>query len=328
MEVAVVRLRDDDFQKDVTITDDDIAKYYEGHKAQLKSEEKRQVEFVSFTMTGEEKKLTGKERVDALQKLANRANDFSQSLLEKDAKFAEVAGKFQTPVVATAEFTVAAPDPKLAGNSQATQYSFQLTQEAPFSDPIQGPDGFLILHLLARTESHPLSLEEAKPKITDTLKAERLRDLVSKKGAEVVSKIREALKSGTPLERVAQQSGFKLDRIPAFSLMEIPGSKPETPKDATPKEAVSKEATPSPKDAKSKSKDAKPKDEKPAEVKTADAKPKEEAPDFPAIKNTVAALNPGEVSDFVPAEKGGLVAVLEKAEAAINHRKTVRYVER
>ena len=95
----------------------------------------------------------------------------------------------------------------------------------------------------AKSRIKTISLEEAKPKITDTLKAERLRDLVSKKGAEIASKIREGLKSGTPLEKVAQQSGFKLDRIPAFSLMEIPGSKPETPKDATPKDAVLKEAT-------------------------------------------------------------------------------------
>ncbi|HEV2096276.1 MAG TPA: SurA N-terminal domain-containing protein, partial [Chthoniobacterales bacterium] len=45
LDVAVVRLRLEDFAKDVKISDDDIAKYYEGHKAQLQSEEKRKVEF-------------------------------------------------------------------------------------------------------------------------------------------------------------------------------------------------------------------------------------------------------------------------------------------
>jgi hypothetical protein len=311
MDVAVVRLRDEDFQKDVIITDDEIAKYYEAHKAQLKSEEKRRVEFVTFALTVEEKKLTGKERVEALQKVADRANDFSQALIEKDAKFAEIAGKSQTPVATTGEFTAAAPDPQLAANPQSTQYAFQLTQEAPFSDPIQGPDGFLVLHLLGKTEARPLSLEEAKPKITDTLKSERLRDIVSKKGAEVAGKIREALKSGTPLETVAQQGGLKLERIPAFSLVETSAPKPETPKDVTPKDP-----TPKSKDAKSKSKDAKPKDEKPPDVKPPDVKPKDETPDLSTIKNAVAALNPGEVTDFVPVEKGGLVAALEKRAPA------------
>ena len=127
MDVAVVRLRNEDFEKDVKISDEDISKYYEAHKAELKSEEKRKVEFVTFALTEAEKKLTGKERVDALQKVADHANDFSQALLEKDAKFEEVASKFQTPVTATGEFTAAAPDPKLAGNPQLTQYAFQLT---------------------------------------------------------------------------------------------------------------------------------------------------------------------------------------------------------
>src|SRR5204862_2943521 len=105
MDVSVVRFRNEDFEKDVKITDEEIAKYYEAHKAELKSEEKRRVEFVTFAMTEAEKKLTGKDRVDPLQKVADRANDFTQALLEKDANFAAVAAKFQTPVVATGEFT-------------------------------------------------------------------------------------------------------------------------------------------------------------------------------------------------------------------------------
>ena len=173
MEVAVVRLREDDFQKDVKISDEDIAKYYEARKDQLKSEEKRRVEFVAFPLTEDEKKLTGKERKDPLQRVADRANDFTQALLEPDAKFGEIATRFESPVTVTEDFTVAAPDPKLSAIPQLTQYSFQLTAQAPFSDPIQGPDGFYVLHLLSITEAHPLSLEEAKPKITETLKSER-----------------------------------------------------------------------------------------------------------------------------------------------------------
>ena len=39
MDVAVVRFRNEDFAKDVNITDEDISKYYEAHKAKLKSDE-------------------------------------------------------------------------------------------------------------------------------------------------------------------------------------------------------------------------------------------------------------------------------------------------
>jgi hypothetical protein len=275
MDVAVVRLREEDFQKDIQITGEDIAKYYETNKAQLKSEEKRRIEFATFALTEEEKKLTGKDRRDPLQKIADRANEFSQALLEPEAKFGEIAGRFQSPVTVTGDFTGAAPDPQLTANPQLTQHSFQLTPQSPFSDPIQGPDGFYVLHLLGVTESKPLTLEEATPKITETLKSERLRELVANKGAEVVRQIREALKSGTPLEKAAEQSGLKLERIPQVSLAEIPN--PDKPKPE---------------------------------------KPKDEAPDLQTIKNAVSVLSPGDVTDFVPAGKGGVVAVLEKRSTA------------
>jgi hypothetical protein len=278
MDLAVVRLREEDFQKDVQILDDDIAKYYEAHKDQLKSDEKRKVEFVAFTLTDDEKKLTGKDRKDPLQRVADRANDFTQALLDKDARFGEIASRFQVPVASSGEFTVAAPDPQLAGNPQLTQYSFQITAQAPFSDPIQGPDGFYVLHLLEIIESHPLTLDEAKPKIAETLKSERLRELVSNKGAEVARQLREALKSGTPLEKAAEQSGLKLERIASVALAEVPP--PDKPKPEIPKPKT------------------------------------DEAPDLPAIKSAVSVLNPGDVTDFVPTGKGGVVAVLEKRAPA------------
>jgi hypothetical protein len=43
-------------------------------------------------------------------------------------------------------------------------------------------------------------------------------------------------------------------------------------------------------------------------------KPKEESPEMITIKNAVAYLNPGEVTDFLPAGDSGLIAVLEKRD--------------
>src|SRR3954452_21902288 len=151
LHVALVRIRDEDFQKDVKVSDDDIAKYFEAHKAELKTDEKRKVEFVAFAFGDEEKKLAGKERIDALQKLANRANDFVQAMSEKDAKFAEVAAKFNVPVTATGEFAAASPDPKLPANTQIAKYAFQLKESEPVSDAIQTPEGFYVVHLLGVT---------------------------------------------------------------------------------------------------------------------------------------------------------------------------------
>jgi peptidyl-prolyl cis-trans isomerase D len=273
MFVSVVRLHSADFAKDVKITDDDVRKYYEAHKAELKTEEKRKVEFASLSLTDEQKKLTGKDRIEALQKLADRANDFTQALLEKGANFQQAAAKFQLPVQATGEFTASAPDPLLKADPQLGAAAFRLTAQEPNSDPIQSADGFYILHLTGVAEARPLTAEEAKPKVTEALKNSRMHEMITTKGAEIVNQLREAIKSGQSLEAAAQKLATKAEKIPPFSLLEESTEKPEDKKE-----------------------------------------PKNEPPDFNAIKNAASQLQPGGVSDFVPSQDGGVIAVLEKRE--------------
>jgi hypothetical protein len=276
LQIAVVRFREEDFQKDVKVTDEDVAKYFEAHKAELNTDEKRKVEFVAFPLTDAEKKLAGKEKVDALQKLANRANDFVQAMLEKGAKFAEVAAKFNLPVTATGDFTATAPDPQLGGNAQLAQYAFQLKPEEPVSDALQGADSFYVMHLLSVMPARPLTLDEAKPKITETLAKQRLKQLVSTRGNDIARTVREAAKANTPLDTALAQMGLQAERIPPFSIIEKPPEPPPKPEEA--------------------------KDKKP------------DVPDLATIKNSVRELNPGDATDFVSTTNGGLVAVLEKRE--------------
>jgi peptidyl-prolyl cis-trans isomerase D len=272
LDVSVVRLHAADFAKDLQASDQDIQKYYESHKAELKTEEKRKVEFVSLSLTPEQKKLTGRERIDVLQKLADRANDLTQALLEKGAEFHQIATKFQLPVDATGEFTPTSPDPKLKADPQLTSAAFQLTAQDPNSDAIQAPDGFYVLHLAGVEPARPLSLEEAKPKIVDAIKTSRAREMVAMKGAQVSHDVREALLAGTPLPAALDKSGVKAEKIEPFTLSE----------DIDPEEM--------------------PKE------------PKKRGPDFTAIRNAVAGMQTGEVTEFIPAGDGGIVAIVEKRE--------------
>ena len=325
--VNVIRFHSPDFDKDIKINDEDVQKYYDAHKTELKTDEKRKVEFVHLGLTeeppeyanlpgplsqpayssiftdrfiqnligaygstplsfgsdmtaqrGNEKKtLTGTERIEALQKLADRATDFTQALLEKDADFKQAAEKFELPVHETSEFTTAAPDPQLKADSQLGAAAFKLTAQEPNSDPIQAADGFYILHLTGATEARPLTLEEAKPKIVDALKKSRARELMSTKGAEVVQQLREAKKSGQSLEAAIQKAGVKAEKVAPFSLIE---------EETT--ESQGSEAKNQPQ--------------------------KNEPPDFAAIKNAVAFLSPGEIADFSPSGNDGFIAILEKRE--------------
>ena len=271
--VTVIRFRSADFNNGITVNDEDVQKYYDAHQAELKTDEKRKVQFVQLGLTEEQKKSTGKERIDVLQKLSDRATDFTQALLDKGADFKQSAEKFQLRVHETGEFTAAAPDPQLKGDPQLSAAAFKLTVQESNSDPIQVADGFYILHLTGVSEARPLTLEEAKPKIVDALKKSRTRELMSTKGRETVNQLREATKSGQPLEVAIQKTGAKPEKIPPFSLIE---------------------------EEKTKSDDKEPKKDEPA--------------DLTAIKDAVAFLNPGEISDFSPSDENGFIAILEKRE--------------
>jgi hypothetical protein len=270
--VSVIRFRAADFEKDIKVNDEDVQKYYDAHKAELKTDEKRKVEFVQLTLTDEERKLAGKERIEALQKLADRATDFTQALLQKDADFKQAAAKFQLPLHETGEFTAAEPDPQLKVDPQLGAAAFKLSSREPNSDPVQVADGFYILHLSGTTEARPLTLEEAKPKIVDALKKARSREIMSTKGAELVQQLREAKKSGEPLEAAIQKAGVKSEKLPSFSLIEE------------------------------------------EEAKGEDKKPKNEGTELLALKDSVAFLNPGDVTDFVPSGIDGFIAILERRE--------------
>jgi len=218
--VTVIRFQSADLSNDIKVSDEDVQKHYDAHKAELKSDEKRKVEFVSLALTDEEKKLTGKERIEVLQKLSDRATDFTQALLEKGADFKQAPAQFQLPVHETGEFTKAEPDQQLKMDPALGAAAFKLSTQEPNSDPIQVADGFYILHLAGITEAHPLTLEEAKPKIVDTIKKSKARELMSTKGAEAVQQLREAKQSGQPLEAAIQKAGGKAEKIAPFSIIE------------------------------------------------------------------------------------------------------------
>jgi hypothetical protein len=231
--VSVIRVHSADFAKDIKPSDDEVKKNYDAHKNELKTDEKRKVEFVRLALTDDQKKLKDKERIDALQKLADRANDVSQALLEKGANFHQVAAKFQLPVDATGEFTTSAPDPKLKTDPQVNQAAFKLTKDEPNTDPIQTVDGFVMLHLTEIAQARPLSLDEAKPKIVDEIKQQHAREQASNKGRLIAEALKRSLKAGKPLPAALQEAGgAKPEKVEPFTLIDEGelASPPEKPK--------------------------------------------------------------------------------------------------
>src|SRR5581483_6556419 len=222
MEVSVIRFNTSDFAASVQISDDDAKKAFEQRQQQFKSEEQRKIKFVTFELSEADKKLTGKDRNAALEKLYNRANEFAQAMLDKNAKFDEIAAKSGAPVASTGAFTQASPDPQIAKVPALTSAAFQLTKDDPNSDVIQGENGFYVLQLMDVVPNHQLTFEEAKPKLIEQLKAERAGEALKLKASEVRTKLEADLKAGKSFADAAAAAGQKVDTIPPFSIADQP----------------------------------------------------------------------------------------------------------
>jgi hypothetical protein len=81
-------------------------------------------------------------------------------------------------------------------------------------------------------------------------------------------------------------------------------------KNESPDVAVEETSKSQPKETKNEAPDVAAKES----TKSQPKEPKNESPDVVAIKNAVAFLNPGEISDFSPSGENGFIAILEKRE--------------
>jgi peptidyl-prolyl cis-trans isomerase D len=224
-ELSVVRLKFDDFKNAVKLTEEDLKKAFEEQKETLKSDELRKVKYVAFLLPPEdkEKKQTREERMQQMQNLADKAEQFTVAMTEKDAKFEEVAKKAGVEVKESAPFAMQEPPEELGKSEHVAETTFErLTMEQPNSDAVTTPQGYYVLQLSGITPSHPLTYEEAKPKLENRLKEERAQEAMTLKAAEIRQKIDPELKAGKTFAEAATAIGVTAEKIPAFSFAEPP----------------------------------------------------------------------------------------------------------
>ncbi len=221
---SLIAFRLNEFSEAAEVSEEEIKNYFEQHGKNLTTDERRVTSFIVAGLSDEEKALPERERVAALQKLANRVSDFTQALLKEGANFAEVAKESGFEVKTTPPFRLGAPAEEIASIPQVAQTVFGLTEKAPFSEAITHENQYYVFHLDKVIEKEPLTLEEARPRIVEAIRREKGQNLMVTKANEARAKLAEALKAGQSLEAAATAAGVKVEKLAPFSLREpIPG---------------------------------------------------------------------------------------------------------
>lgn len=216
-EVAVVRFDLAQLQGQIKPTPEQLQAYYEKNKASFQTPEKRQVQYLSFKLTPQQQKLTGKERMDAMQALGQQAFNFAQSLNPDTAtqppSFEEGA-KAANQTIATSPFVAA--EEILLGDASLTLAAFNLSQTAPVSDVLEVQDGYYVLKLSGVQPAQPLPFAQVQAKVSQEFVKSTAFQQISDKAVKARETLAAKLAGGADWAAALQAAGVTATDLPAF----------------------------------------------------------------------------------------------------------------
>lgn len=227
---SVIRFDRSGFTKDIKITDEDVKKYYEDNKDNLKSSPKREFEFVKFTAKPIAEGATNEEKAKTNLKFANATNRAYADLAEEGADFMGIAKKIGAQEAFSIETGKLAPFSRdeapeiLKGRDEALTALFSGAMlVGGVSVPVEVGEGiYYVFHCANIIEPMPLTLEEATPAIREVLLSTRSNRAVNDATSAALAKLNDAVKGGKSFADAAKEQGLKVDILSGFSLTEPP----------------------------------------------------------------------------------------------------------
>ena len=197
-----------------TVTEEEVADFYRQYGPALTTPETRAIEYVKFALVPGEKPLEGRERVEALQKLADAATAFSEQA--SASSFENAASTQGLTIQTTPEFDRAGST--TSSDNQATAAdlknlapsAFLLTDKNRVSDVVQSGDAFFVLKLAKINAQRPMTLEEVRPLAEKQLGARKAERLLREKAEPALAKIREAMAGGKSFSDAVTAEGLQV----------------------------------------------------------------------------------------------------------------------
>ena len=213
-----------------TVAPEEIAAIFENNKAVFNTTETRAINYVAFDLP-EGSKLDGKDKTEALQKLANAASGITDSIAQGSISLETAAKNAGLKIEKLAAFDRTGSqektsDPKstLVAQSLAPA-AFLLAGQGKSSDVVQSGDAFYVFEITEVNPARPLTLEEARPQIEVRLRSQKSDQLFTQSTTSALNSIRSALLSGKTLNEAATAQGATLETLTGV----VPAAEDATP---------------------------------------------------------------------------------------------------
>lgn len=225
VDATVIRLPGLPPEVAIAVTPEEVAQFFEENQADLQTPAYRSVELVQLSLPENEASFEGKEKVQALQRVADRVSTLHDALLLPDADFSKLVAESAATVRQTPLFDAQGQqpgaDPATPGESAGVPapvvaQAFRLRSGEALSEIIQDGDSFYFFRPLQSVEPRPLTLAEATPQIEQMLLA-RARDAAeAEKASGFRASIAQALAADSPVADAAAAQGLSIEERPGL----------------------------------------------------------------------------------------------------------------
>ncbi len=196
-------------KESIQLTDAEIAEYFERNK--MKYAGTNNVAATLDTVKDEVRAELLSLRAERLA--SDRATEMSVKLVQPEGgaapDFAKLAADAGAQVRETPAFAAREKVPGVEAGTQFNQAAFALTADAPYSDALQGKDGFYVLQLLERLPSEVPAFEDVKTKVVERLQRERSLQTVHARGREAAMKAKQAVAAGKTFADACRELNLK-----------------------------------------------------------------------------------------------------------------------
>jgi hypothetical protein len=202
----------------IQISPEEVDAIYQQNQSALLADETREARCVVFELPAESK-LEGKEKVDALQKLANAASELTDSLAQAGSSLEQLATKASAKIVKLAAFdrTGNPAQPSSALNAETMSdiapATFLIPKAGATSDVIQSGDAFYVIELTSVNPARPLTLDEARPRIEAQLRTQKAEQIFTADATSAANALRTAVTAGKSFAEAATAQKLKVEEI-------------------------------------------------------------------------------------------------------------------
>lgn len=213
----------------VVLNPNELTKFYSNRVASYRVPEQLVVDYVYFNPSNyldEAKVAAGEDEmaaeVESVLTAQRRANEFVSLYYDQeplDPEGMRKAADAQSLEVVTSEpfSRQSPPEGVKAANSFAAQ-AFELSEEAPFSLPIEGSEGFYALAFKERLPSRPRPYEEVAEKVADDYRRAEARRLARTAADDFYGLVTNEVSAAQSFVQMAELAGFSTGTMTNISL--------------------------------------------------------------------------------------------------------------